>query len=87
MGHSHRKKQVVVIGDANVDQSGWEFAYETGKIIADLGAVVVTGGRTGIMEGASKGAADNGGLVVGGVAFSCYYFTRFMCLSVPHLIV
>jgi uncharacterized protein (TIGR00725 family) len=40
-------------------------AYEIGSLIAQRNAVLVTGGLTGVMEAASRGAHDAGGLVVG----------------------
>lgn len=40
-------------------------AEEVGRLLAEAGAVVVTGGRGGVMEAASKGAREAGGLTVG----------------------
>ena len=40
-------------------------AEETGRLLAQAGAIVVTGGRTGVMEAASKGAREAGGLTLG----------------------
>lgn len=40
-------------------------AYETGAEIAKSGAVLISGGLGGVMEAASHGAHDAGGLVVG----------------------
>lgn len=40
-------------------------AEEVGRRLAEAGAVVVTGGGTGVMEASSRGAAGAGGLVVG----------------------
>ena len=39
-------------------------AEAVGRGIADAGAVLVSGGRTGVMEAASKGASEAGGTVV-----------------------
>ena len=39
-------------------------AEEVGRLLARRGAVVFTGGKKGIMEAASRGAALEGGLVV-----------------------
>jgi hypothetical protein len=59
-----RKKQVVVIGSS--DETGFmEEARAIGGFIAGKGCVLITGGRGGIMEAASKGAAERGGVVVG----------------------
>ncbi|WP_432478035.1 TIGR00725 family protein [Nocardioides sp. GXQ0305] len=40
-------------------------AEEVGRLLAEAGAVVVTGGGTGVMEAASRGAATAGGTVLG----------------------
>lgn len=40
-------------------------AEEVGRLLAAAGALVVTGGGSGVMEAASKGAAEAGGVVVG----------------------
>ena len=43
-----------------------QFAYELGKRIANNGWVLLTGGRSaGVMDAASRGASENGGLVIG----------------------
>src|SRR5258706_6033783 len=38
---------------------------EVGKLLAERGAVVVTGGLSGVMEAVSRGARNAGGLVIG----------------------
>ncbi len=40
-------------------------AYELGKLLAQEGFIVLTGGGEGIMKAASRGASEAGGLVVG----------------------
>jgi hypothetical protein len=40
-------------------------AYEVGRGIAERGAVLLCGGRGGVMEEAARGARDAGGLTVG----------------------
>ncbi|GFN40212.1 MAG: conserved hypothetical protein [Marine Group I thaumarchaeote] len=62
-----KKKQILVIGN-NEDSSTPELekiAYETGAEIAKSSCVLITGGLGGVMEAASHGARDNGGIVVG----------------------
>ena len=59
-----RRKQVVVIGSS--DETGYqEEARSIGAFIADHDYVLITGGRGGIMESVSRGAADRGGTVIG----------------------
>jgi uncharacterized protein (TIGR00725 family) len=54
---------VVGAGDATAAQR--EAAEEVGRLLAEAGAIVVTGGRGGVMEAASKGARSAGGLTLG----------------------
>jgi uncharacterized protein (TIGR00725 family) len=62
-----KKKQILVIGynaDHCTDQA-YKIAYRVGEEVALRGAILVTGGLGGVMEAASKGARNQGGLVVG----------------------
>jgi hypothetical protein len=54
-----------VIGGAEASDETLAVAYETGKFIANNNAVLVCGGLGGVMEAASRGAHENGGIVVG----------------------
>lgn len=54
-----------VIGSATPDNPRLGLAYEVGRLLAEAGAVLVTGGLGGVMEAASKGCAEAGGLVLG----------------------
>ena len=56
---------IAVIGAGECDDAVTADAYQVGRLIAERGAILVTGGRTGVMEAASRGAHDAGGLVVG----------------------
>lgn len=56
---------IAVIGAGECDDVVAADAYQVGRLIAEHGAILVTGGRTGVMEAASRGARDAGGLVVG----------------------
>ena len=40
-------------------------AEEVGRLLAERGAVVVSGGLSGVMEAVSRGAKSAGGLVIG----------------------
>ena len=57
--------QVSVIGPSNPDKNAKKIAYDIGKIIGKLDFVLITGGRGGVMEAASCGAKESGGLTVG----------------------
>jgi uncharacterized protein (TIGR00725 family) len=56
-----------VIGASDVEQSAETaaLAEEVGRMLAEAGATVVCGGRGGVMEAASRGAAQAGGEVIG----------------------
>jgi uncharacterized protein (TIGR00725 family) len=60
-------KQVLVIGygSDHCTNQAYKNAYEVGKETAIHGAILITGGLGGVMEAASKGAKEQGGLVVG----------------------
>ncbi|WP_020675748.1 TIGR00725 family protein [Geopsychrobacter electrodiphilus] len=54
-----------VIGSSASSQAGLDLAFQVGQGIANAGAVLVTGGLGGVMESASRGCAEAGGLVLG----------------------
>jgi uncharacterized protein (TIGR00725 family) len=60
-----RPPQISIIGGAEGERDVLEQAEAVGRGIAEAGAVLVCGGRGGVMEAASKGAAEAGGTVVG----------------------
>ena len=57
--------RVAIIGGGTCSEAEAAIAEEVGRLIARAGAVLLTGGRGGVMEAASRGAAQAGGLVVG----------------------
>jgi uncharacterized protein (TIGR00725 family) len=61
------KRQVAVIGAGGCaqDSETAQLAEEVGRRLAQAGAAVVTGGLGGVMEAASRGAAEAGGTVIG----------------------
>ena len=56
---------VAVVGASNATEADIEDAESVGRELANRGAIVVCGGRGGVMAAASRGAADAGGTVVG----------------------
>jgi len=54
-----------IVGCAKCEQEILSLAYETGKIIGKKGYILINGGLSGVMEYASRGAKEEGGLVIG----------------------
>jgi len=58
--------RIGVIGQSgSISSEVYSLAEQVGKEIATRGAILLTGGTTGVMEAVSKGAKEAGGLVVG----------------------
>ena len=62
---ANRRPTIAVIGAGVCASDTAEVARAVGRLIAERGGVLVTGGLTGVMEAASQGARGAGGLVVG----------------------
>ena len=60
-----QKVTISVIGGHKCEIRVEQLAHEIGKIVAKVGAILVCGGLTGVMEGASRGAKEAGGLTIG----------------------
>lgn len=60
-----RKRTIAVIGAGECDEETAARAREVGRRLAQADCVLVTGGLGGVMEAASRGAAEAGGLVIG----------------------
>jgi hypothetical protein len=60
-----RLKTVSIIGGATCSTEESELAEQVAYRLSKRGVVIVTGGRCGVMEAASRGAARAGGLTVG----------------------
>lgn len=57
--------QIAVCGPSEPTEQEYAHAYETGRLLAERGAIVLTGGYQGVMEAAARGAQEAGGLTVG----------------------
>lgn len=60
-----QKITVSVIGGHRKNGKVELLAHKIGKIIGGMGCVLVCGGLSGVMEAASKGAQEAGGLTIG----------------------
>jgi uncharacterized protein (TIGR00725 family) len=60
-----RPRQIAVVGKGEPDEGLAPLAEEVGRHLAEAGAIVVCGGRGGVMEAAARGAREAGGEVIG----------------------
>jgi len=60
-------RQVAVIGASGTaeGEEAWQLAEEVGRRLAEAGVALVCGGGGGVMEAASRAAAEAGGTVIG----------------------
>lgn len=59
------KNYVAVVGTGEADETLYEQAREVGRLVAERGGTVVCGGLGGVMEAASRGAVEAGGVAIG----------------------
>jgi uncharacterized protein (TIGR00725 family) len=62
-----KQRQVAVIGASGTreGEEAWTLAEEVGRRLAEAGVALVCGGGGGVMEAASRAAAEAGGTVIG----------------------
>jgi uncharacterized protein (TIGR00725 family) len=60
-----KKFRIGVIGGSEINSRIYEIAYKVGREIAKNDCILVCGGLGGVMEAVSKGAKENGGIVIG----------------------
>jgi uncharacterized protein (TIGR00725 family) len=65
MMDTRKKTRIGVIGGGSPDAEALETAFKVGKLIAEKGAVLLCGGLGGVMEAASQGAKEAGGMTIG----------------------
>ena len=67
MIESSDDKIVTIFGGSKCSESSAEYteARELGRLLAEAGFTICTGGYLGVMEGASRGAREAGGRVLG----------------------
>jgi uncharacterized protein (TIGR00725 family) len=58
-------RMISVIGAGNASERAYADAERVGGLLAQKGYGVVTGGKAGVMEAASKGCSQAGGFVLG----------------------
>jgi uncharacterized protein (TIGR00725 family) len=59
------QRYVAVVGASQATEEDLRDAEEVGRRLGEAGAIVVCGGRGGVMAAASKGARQAGGTVIG----------------------
>jgi uncharacterized protein (TIGR00725 family) len=60
-----KKIRIGVIGGSKPDAKSRQVAFEVGRLIAEKGAILICGGLSGVMEAASRGAKQAGGMTMG----------------------
>ncbi len=76
MGQKAKKVTVFGFSEAKPEDQDYQDAYQTAKLLAQEGFVIVDGGGPGIMRAASEGAKAGGGKAIG-VTFDPKGMTNF----------
>jgi hypothetical protein len=59
------RKSIAIVGAGDAAITACDLAYEAGLAVARRGAVLICGGRGGVMAAAARGAQSAGGLTIG----------------------
>ncbi len=78
-----RSLQIAVLGSASSDAREERVAEDVGRLIAKAGAVLLCGGRGGVMEAACRGAAGAGGVTVGILPRDLAEANPFCTITIP----
>ena len=78
--------QISVIGPSNPSDDVYQLSYRLGKIIGKSGHILITGGRGGVMEGASCGAKEAGGITVGILPLGTEMANKCVLIKIPTFI-
>ena len=65
MTETSQRLRIGVMGPGTCEPEVARTAETVGRLIAEEAAILICGGRSGVMEAASKGANEAGGVVVG----------------------
>lgn len=65
MMNLRKKIRIGVIGGARPDKESLHTAFKVGQLVAEKGGILVCGGLSGIMEAASRGVKQTGGITLG----------------------
>ncbi len=60
-----QKITISVIGGSEINSEVEQLAHNVGKIVAEVGAILVCGGLNGAMKASCKGAKEAGGMTIG----------------------
>ncbi|MCS7149190.1 MAG: TIGR00725 family protein [Caldimicrobium sp.] len=60
-----KNKRIAIIGAGIAESTIYDLSYEMGYMLGKEGAIIITGGLGGVMEGAAKGAKEAGAITVG----------------------
>jgi hypothetical protein len=61
----HRNKMIAVLGGAEVSPQIYDLALQVGRLLAESGATILCGGRSGVMEAVCRGAKEKNGVTIG----------------------
>lgn len=76
--------QIGVIGASQCGEKIEKIAFEVGRLIAKENWILITGGKGGVMEAVSRGAKEEGGLVVGILPEdSSINANPWLCVTIP----